>query len=164
MENINNNEMESNLTDDMESELINEQNSEIENDFLSSLDDELTDNDSDTSAENNAMLLKQGEMTATALLGVSEGLIKQFGHKDFAFEPSQMENVASSAAPLFVKYGGELPPWLAQYKEELLFLFATGTLCFTSVSQVKALNKADKDKEKALKDKEKKEQVTDAAN
>ncbi|MCJ8350738.1 hypothetical protein [Moritella sp.] len=93
------------------------------------------------------MLLEQGAMSATAVLGVGEQMLKQFGHKQFAFDEAQVENVAKAAAPLFVKYNGELPPWLAQYKEEIMFTFAAGALGFGSYSQIKALKKIDKEKE-----------------
>ncbi|MCC4238152.1 hypothetical protein LL266_16810 [Vibrio anguillarum] len=118
--------------------------------FLNTLTDD--DQDFDPSeieqqAETDTAMLAQGAATVVTVLGVGEQLIKQFGHKDFSFDPSQVENVANSAAPLFVKYGGEMPPWMAQYKEEITFTVAAGALCFTSVSQVKHLRAADAAKE-----------------
>ena len=118
-----------------------------EKELLNSLDDDFNP---DTVIENKTqkeMLLEQGEVTATAVLGVGEQMLKQVGHKQFSFDEAQVENVAKAAAPLFVKYGGELPPWLAQYKEEIMFTFAVGTLGFSSHSQIKALKKIDKEKE-----------------
>ncbi|NOH56374.1 hypothetical protein F0266_26165, partial [Vibrio coralliilyticus] len=76
-----------------------------------------------------------------------EQLLKQFAHQDFAFDEEQAKGVASAAAPLFVKYGGELPPWLAAYKEEFAFVVAAGALSFTSFSQIKALKAMDEEKE-----------------
>lgn len=162
MENIDNNEME--LNEINEGEEV--QNTEAENDFLKSLDDEARNDDPTSPINDDSMLLEQGKITASAMLVFGEGLIKQFGHKDFAFDQSQAEGVANSAAPLFVKYGGELPPWLLQYKEELLFAFAAGTLCFSSVRTVKELKQADlpKEPEKVDGATEDKEQLTNAAH
>jgi hypothetical protein len=118
-----------------------------EKELLNSLDEDFNP---DTEIENKSqkeLLLEQGAMSATAVLGVSEQMLKQFGHKQFAFDEAQVENVAKAAAPLFVKYGGELPPWLAQYKEEIMFTFAAGALGLGSYSQIKALKKIDKEKE-----------------
>ncbi|MFT5879576.1 MAG: hypothetical protein ACI86X_000680 [Moritella sp.] len=116
--------------------------------LLNSLNDEDFDPGvAEQNSANNSALLEQGAATVVTVLGMGEQLIKQFGHKDFAFDGSQVNNVANATAPLFVKYGGELPPWLAQYKEEIMFTFATGALCLTSFAQVKALNKMDAAKE-----------------
>ncbi|PKG39708.1 hypothetical protein [Psychromonas sp. Urea-02u-13] len=155
MENIENNEMESNLI--IEEEII--QNTIEETDFLNTLDD--GESTEATPAIDESLLLAQGEMTAVALLGAGEGLVKQFGHKSFELEKAQKENVSKSFAPLFVKYGGELPPWFLQYKEEIMFTFALGTLCFTSLTQVKALKKVDAEK---VASKPKKEAETDATS
>lgn len=161
MENINNDEMELNQ--------ITESNTDAENDFLNSLDEEPQADDNSASSIEDSILLKQGEMTATIMLSMGENLIKEFGHKDFAFDKAKVEKVANSFAPLFVKYGGELPPWVLQYKEEIMFTFATGALCFTSVKQVKALKKADapKEAEQSQLDEnvtQEKEQVTNATH
>ncbi|WP_242456930.1 hypothetical protein [Vibrio coralliilyticus] len=94
-----------------------------------------------------AAKLAAGEASAMMALGVTEQLLKQFAHQDFAFDEEQAKGVASAAAPLFVKYGGELPPWLAAYKEEFAFVVAAGALSFTSFSQIKALKAMDEEKE-----------------
>ncbi|MEZ8831162.1 hypothetical protein AB6E20_20795 [Vibrio cyclitrophicus] len=98
-----------------------------------------------TDAKHAALLA--GEATASAVLGVTEQMLKQFGHQEFAFDAEQAQNVASAAAPLFVKYGGELPPWLAHYKEELSFVIAAGALGFTSFNQIRTLKAIDEAKE-----------------
>ena len=116
--------------------------------LLNSLNDEdFEPVDAEQNNTNNTALLVQGAATVVTVLGVGEQLIKQFGHQDFAFDIAQVDNVAKAAAPLFVKYGGELPPWLAQYKEEIVFTFAAGALGLGSYSQIKALKKIDKEKE-----------------
>lgn len=97
----------------------------------------------DIKAADNSLALAQGAASVMAVLGVSEQLLKQFGHKDFSFDSSQAENVANTAAPLFVKYGGEMPPWLAQYKEEFSFVVAAGALGFSSFQQIRMLKVSD---------------------
>ncbi|ARC91242.1 hypothetical protein B6A42_02485 [Vibrio coralliilyticus] len=94
-----------------------------------------------------AAALAAGKQTATVVLGVVEQGLKMFGHQAFEFDPEGAEGVAEAAAPLFVKYNGELPPWLAQYKEEITFVVAAGALGVSSFSQIKALKAFDKAKE-----------------
>ncbi|SGY98742.1 hypothetical protein [Moritella viscosa] len=118
-----------------------------EKELLNSLDEDFNPDAVIDKKSQKDQLLEQGVMSATAVLGVGEQMLKQFGHKKFAFDEAQVENVAKAAAPLFVKYGGELPPWLAQYKEEIMFTFAAGALGLGSYSQIKALKKIDKEKE-----------------
>jgi len=135
------------ILDMLEEEQLDVQTEFDEKKLLDSLDDDFN---SDAVIDNKSQkdqILEQGAMTATAVLGVGEQMLKQFGHKEFAFNPEQAEGVANAAAPLFVKYGGELPPWLAQYKEEIMFTFAVGALGFSSHTQIKALKKMDKEKE-----------------
>jgi len=143
MENLNNIETESLPVD----EEISVHSEIDEKELLNSLDEDFNPDAVIEKKSQKEQLLEQGAVTATAVLGVSEQMIKQFGHKEFAFDEAQVENVANAAAPLFVKYGGELPPWLAQYKEEIAFTFAAGALSFSSYSQIKALKKIDKEKE-----------------
>ncbi|MCC2525516.1 hypothetical protein [Vibrio coralliilyticus] len=94
-----------------------------------------------------AAALAAGKQTATVVLGVVEQGLKMFGHQAFEFDPEGAEGVAEAAAPLFVKYNGELPPWLAEYKEEITFVVAAGALGVSSFSQIKALKAFDKAKE-----------------
>ncbi|CCN48932.1 conserved hypothetical protein [Vibrio nigripulchritudo MADA3029] len=95
----------------------------------------------------HAAALEAGKQSACAVLGLAEQGLKMFGHKDFEFDPEGAESVANAAAPLLVKYGGELPPWLADYKEEIIFVGAVGMLGFGSVQQIKARKAFDKAKE-----------------
>lgn len=134
-------------------EVVEEFNEQEERLLLASLGgDDSQDFDPDQSGttqqriDQEAILLAQGKATVVTVLGVSEQLLKQFGHKDFAFDPSQVENVAESAAPLFKKYDGEMPPWLAAYKEEITFTLAAGALGFTSYQQIRMLKASDKAK------------------
>lgn len=94
-----------------------------------------------------AAALAAGQATAMTVLAVSEQVLKQFGHKQFAFDSELAENFANTAAPLFLKYNGELPPWLATYREELTFVVAAGALGFSSFTQIRELKAIDKAKE-----------------
>ncbi|NAW87166.1 hypothetical protein [Photobacterium halotolerans] len=118
-----------------------------EREFLASLDDEFVPDDNGTAVQSKKVTDElnrmQGEASAMALLKASEGIIRQFAHSDFQFDEAQLANVAKSAGPLFVKYGGNLPPWLLEYKEEFTFVVAAGALGFTSVNQVRQLKAAD---------------------
>ncbi|WP_253819549.1 hypothetical protein [Vibrio coralliilyticus] len=130
-------------------ESIEEVHSEVEEKaLLAELDGEDFDPSTVTAkVDADAAKLAAGEASAMMALGVTEQLLKQFAHQDFAFDEEQAKGVASAAAPLFVKYGGELPPWLAAYKEEFAFVVAAGALSFTSFSQIKALKAMDEEKE-----------------
>lgn len=130
-------------------ESIEEVHSEVEEKaLLAELDGEDFDPSTITAkVDAEAAKLAAGEASAMMTLGVTEQLLKQFAHQDFAFDEEQAKGVASAAAPLFVKYGGELPPWLAAYKEEFAFVVAAGALSFTSFSQIKALKAMDEEKE-----------------
>ncbi|WP_333004918.1 hypothetical protein [Vibrio coralliilyticus] len=130
-------------------ESIEEVHSEVEEKaLLAELDGEDFDPSTvTTKVDAEAAKLAAGEASAMMALGVTEQLLKQFAHQDFAFDEEQAKGVASAAAPLFVKYGGELPPWLAAYKEEFAFVVAAGALSFTSFSQIKALKAMDEEKE-----------------
>ena len=144
--------MEDAMSNEVETELAEEQIIETHDEFdekqlLNSLEDDFNPDAAIEKKSEKDLLLEQGAMTATAVLGVGEQMLKQFGHKQFAFDPEQAEKVANSAAPLFVKYGGELPPWLLAYKEELMFTFAVGVLGFSSYGQIKTLKNIDKAKE-----------------
>ena len=130
-------------------ENLEEVHSEVEEKaLLAELDGEDFDPSTVTAkVDAEAAKLAAGEASAMMALGVTEQLLKQFAHQDFAFDEEQVKGVASAAAPLFVKYGGELPPWLAAYKEEFAFVVAAGALSFTSFSQIKALKAMDEEKE-----------------
>ena len=130
-------------------ENLEEVHSEVEEKaLLAELDGEDFDPSTVTAkVDAEAAKLAAGEASAMMALGVTEQLLKQFAHQDFAFDEEQAKGVANAAAPLFVKYGGELPPWLAAYKEEFAFVVAAGALSFTSFSQIKALKAMDEEKE-----------------
>ena len=138
-----------NQTEIEQLENLEEVHSEVEEKaLLAELDGEDFDPSTVTAkVDAEAAKLAAGEASAMMALGVTEQLLKRFAHQDFAFDEEQAKGVANAAAPLFVKYGGELPPWLAAYKEEFAFVVAAGALSFTSFSQIKALKAMDEEKE-----------------
>lgn len=75
-------------------------------------------------------------------LTMAEEFIKNMVHQDFKFDETQAEKVANAFAPLLLKYGGEPPPWMAKYMDEITALCAVGMLGFGSFMQIKQL-KAD---------------------
>ena len=109
--------------------------------FIGGLDEEFTPPVAGEVPESQAVDTSQ--LTAMFGLNMTEGLLKQFGHKDFEFDESQKENTAAAIAPALAKYNGELPPWLEPYKEEIFALIAVGTLGVTSYMQIKALKELD---------------------
>ncbi|WP_154124999.1 hypothetical protein [Grimontia hollisae] len=89
------------------------------------------------------VLLESAAEAAVMYLGVGEAFIKRFGHKDFAFDEELAENFGKAAAPLLLKYDGDMPPWMKAYKEEIGFVAAAGLLGLSSWSQIKALKAQD---------------------
>lgn len=90
------------------------------------------------------LALESSKMTVTVGLGIVEQGVKQFVHPDFVLDKAGVEGVSSAAAPLLVKYGGKMPPWLEPYKEEIAFVAATGMLVLGSVAQVRLLRAMDR--------------------
>lgn len=114
--------------------------------FLNTLTDDVEDFDPseiEQQTESDTAMLAQGAATVVTVLGVAELLAKKVGHKDVVFDQSEVENLANAAAPLFVKYGGEAPPWLADWKEEIMFGVAGVSFGFSVVGQVKELRALD---------------------
>lgn len=131
---------------DSEVEELEFQSEETEKSFLNEFDDDAADfepSSTDVTSDNEAALLAGGTATVTVVLGVVEQGLKQFGHKDFALSDEESKNLAEKAAPLFVKYNGEMPPWLVEYQHEIMTLFAIGGLGFSSFQQIKELKAID---------------------
>lgn len=93
-----------------------------------------------------AMALESGKVAVVMGLGVVQQGVKQFVHQDFEFDEAGVDGVANAAAPLLVKYGGKLPPWLEPYKEEIALFAATGMLVFGSYMQIRELKAMDRAK------------------
>lgn len=94
-----------------------------------------------------AAALAAGKQSAMLALGAVEVVIRRFRQKSFSFEPEEVEEMAEATAPLLVKYNGEMPTWLAEYKEEITFVTAAGALGYGSIQKIKALDAIDRAKE-----------------
>ncbi|MFW7525304.1 hypothetical protein ACODM8_14375 [Vibrio ostreicida] len=105
--------------------------------FLQALESDAV---SDT-VESEDLALKGATGTALMLLNMAEGVTKNLLHSDFAWNDKEKEAAAEQIAPALAKNGGELPEWLQPYKEELIALFAVGSLAFGGYMQVKELRK-----------------------
>ncbi len=56
------------------------------------------------------------------------------------YEDSIRLKVAGATAPVFKKYGGVLPPWLAVWKEEIGLAIVLGGVAFQSIRAVRHYN------------------------
>ncbi|MGF1702515.1 hypothetical protein L4D09_19660 [Photobacterium makurazakiensis] len=115
-----------------------------ESTFVNSLDGEDFDPTAvDNQAEQQALEVEAAAGIVFVGLMTIEQTMKTVVHHNFAFDPQQSESVATKVAPLIVKYGGNPPPWLAKYMDELMAVAAIGMLGISSYMQVKKLNADD---------------------
>lgn len=125
---------------------------EEEAQFLASLNSESATFGADaaTQAANDDELAVQGATgTALMMLNMVENITKNAVHKEFAWSDNEKETAAAQIAPALLKNGGQLPEWLEPYKEELIALFAIGSLAFGGYMQVKELRKLEEIKQKS---------------
>ncbi|GAB3531876.1 hypothetical protein [Photobacterium alginatilyticum] len=114
--------------------------------FLSTLADDNEDFDpASIKAKEESQKAETEAAAGMVFIGLMtvEQTMKAMIHPDFAFDPEQAESVAYKVAPLIVKYGGNPPPWLAAYMDEIMAVAAIGMLGFSSWMQVKQLKAAD---------------------
>ncbi|NOI13800.1 hypothetical protein [Vibrio hepatarius] len=119
--------------------------------FLQSLETEspTMDGAPGATASNDDLALQGATGTALMMLNMVEGITKNSVHKDFAWQETEKQNAAEQIAPALVKNGGQLPEWLEPYKEEMIALFAIGSLAFGGYMQVKELRKLEEAQAKA---------------
>ncbi|MGF1732294.1 hypothetical protein [Photobacterium kasasachensis] len=129
-----------------DSTVIETHSEQDEKAFLSSLDDDAQDFDpASIQAKEDNQKVETEAAAGMVFIGLMtvEQTMKAMVHPDFAFDPEQAESVAYKVAPLIVKYGGNPPPWLAAYMDEIMAVAAIGMLGFSSWMQVKQLKAAD---------------------
>ena len=133
----------------IEGEVLERHTEQDERDFLNGLDDDFDPTVADTKEQ-------QAELENEAAAGMVfigmmtiEQTMKTMVHKDFKFDPDQAESVANKVAPLIVKYGGNPPPWLAKYMDEIMAVAAIGMLGISSFMQIKHLKAEDRKAEQA---------------
>ncbi|MGR5064683.1 hypothetical protein [Photobacterium sp. DNB22_13_2] len=123
------------LNTDLGLESHNEQD---EKDFINSLED-FDPAVADTKVQQQEIETQAaGAMVFVGLMTI-EQTMKTMVHHNFEFDPQQAENVAQKIAPLIVKYGGNPPPWLAKYMDEIMAVAAIGMLGLSSYMQVRNL-------------------------
>ncbi|RWX54976.1 hypothetical protein [Photobacterium chitinilyticum] len=114
--------------------------------FLSTLDDDSQDFDpTSVKAKEDDKKAETEAAAGVVFIGLMtvEQTMKTLVHPEFGFDPDQSEAVAYKVAPLIVKYGGNPPPWLAAYMDEIMAVAAIGMLAISSWMQVKQLKAAD---------------------
>lgn len=122
---------------------------EEEAQFLESLGGQAA-NDGQTEAANDDALALQGATgTALMVLNMVEGVTKNAVHPQFGWQDTEKQAAAEQIAPALIKNGGQLPEWLEPYKEEVIALFAIGSLAFGGYLQVKELRQLEQAKAKA---------------
>lgn len=132
-------------------EALNLRPTDEEAQFLESLGGQAA-NDGQTEAANDDALALQGATgTALMLLNMVENVTKNSVHKDFAWQDTEKQTAAEQIAPALAKNGGQLPEWLEPYKEEVIALFAIGSLAFGGYMQVKELRKLEEAQAKTAK-------------
>ncbi|UXI04103.1 hypothetical protein [Photobacterium sp. TY1-4] len=132
-----------------QAEAVDTRSEQEEKDFLNSLDDDFDPATAEAKAEQAN--IEQEAAAGIVFVGLMtiEQTMKTMVHPDFTFNPEQAEGVALKVAPLIVKYGGNPPPWLAKYMDEIMAVAAIGMLGLSSFMQVKQLKAADIAKAKA---------------
>jgi hypothetical protein len=85
--------------------------------------------------------LKDYEIEALFMLGMSEAAIKQMVNGELSFDEALTLKTAQALAPVLQKYGGELPPWLAPYLTEIKAGYYLSCLGFGVFMQYKMIKK-----------------------
>lgn len=119
--------------------------------FLASLEKETASFGGDAApnaANDDALALQGATGTALMLLNMVEGVTRNAVHNDFAWQDGEKQAAAEQIAPALAKNGGQLPEWLEPYKEEVIALFAIGSLAFGGYMQVKELRALEEAKAK----------------
>ncbi|MCC5516674.1 hypothetical protein BCT65_006305 [Vibrio splendidus] len=124
--------------------------SEDEAAFIASLEsDSATFTDDTTEAASDALDMQGATATALMLLNTVEAITKQMAHPAFALGDAEKQATAEAVAPALAKNGGQLPEWLEPYKEEMIALFAVGSLAFGGYMQVKQLRELEAQQNKS---------------
>ncbi|MGF1736720.1 hypothetical protein [Photobacterium satsumensis] len=142
---------------------IQAHNEQDEKDFINSLDDDFDPTTADPQEQQQELEQQAaGAMVFVGLMTI-EQTMKTMVHHNFEFDPQQAENVAQKIAPLIVKYGGNPPPWLAKYMDEIMAIAAIGMLGLSSYMQVRSLKIKDAELAKKAKQAANDDQQQEAA-
>lgn len=58
-------------------------------------------------------------------------------HPAIEYEKGTREQVAERLAPVLAKHGGKMPPWLEQWKEEIMLVITLGSVAYGTVKAVR---------------------------
>ena len=128
---------------------IQAHNEQDEKDFINSLDDDFDPAVADTQVQQQEIETQAAGAVVFVGLMTIEQTMKAMVHPRFTFDPQQAEGVAEKIAPLIVKYGGNPPPWLAKYMEEIMAVAAIGMLGLSSYMHIRQLKEEDEMKANA---------------
>jgi hypothetical protein len=84
-------------------------------------------------------LEENSKMSATMAVGILEAAILMW-KPQLQYDDDTRREAVEKLAPVFAKHGGELPPWLAAWQEELKAVVFFGGVAFSSYLQIKAAN------------------------
>ena len=84
-------------------------------------------------------LEENSKMSATMAVGILEAAILMW-RPQLKYDDDTRREAVEKLAPVFQKHGGELPPWLAAWQEELKAMVFFGGVAFASYVQIKAAN------------------------
>lgn len=87
-------------------------------------------------------LEENSKMSATMAVGILEAGVLMW-RPQLEYDELTRAEAVEKLAPIFQKHGGELPPWLAAWQEELKAIVFFGGVAFSSYLQIKAANDAD---------------------
>ncbi|WP_273857062.1 hypothetical protein [Photobacterium sp. GSS17] len=136
-------ETENTPVNDTELETVQGHTEQEEKAFINSLDDDFDPTMATTDTKQADIELEAAAGMIFVGLMTIEQMMKGMVHTRFNFDPEQSEKVAYKVAPLIVKYGGNPPPWMAKYMDEIMAVAAIGMLSLSSYMQVRQLKAED---------------------
>ncbi|WP_273860559.1 hypothetical protein [Photobacterium sp. GSS17] len=136
-------ETENTPVNDTELETVQGHTEQEEKAFINSLDEDFDPTTATEQTNTKAMEVDAAAGIVFVGLMTLEQTMKGMVHPRFTFDPEQSEKVAYKVAPLIVKYGGNPPPWMAKYMDEIMAVAAIGMLSLSSYMQVRQLKAED---------------------
>lgn len=136
-------ETENTPVNDTELETVQGHTEQEEKAFINSLDEDFDPTTANEQTNTKAMEVEAAAGIVFVGLMTLEQTMKGMVHPRFNFDPEQSEKVAYKVAPLIVKYGGNPPPWMAKYMDEIMAVAAIGMLSLSSYMQVRQLKAED---------------------
>lgn len=82
---------------------------------------------------------ENSQMSAAMAVSILEAALLMW-KPQLKYDDDTRREAVEKLAPVFQKHGGELPPWLAAWQEELKAVVFFGGVAFSSYLQIKAAN------------------------